>query len=159
MKMERSPASEALTIGELAALFGLATHVIRHWEAVGLVTPAARVNGRRRYHPEHITRIAMIVQGKEAGFGLAELREILDAPDLVTRRALVERHHAALERRIAEAQAAKEMVEHILDCPIADFTHCREFQRIVQRIAVPVPLLAPADAPYQSRLEPGQEHI
>jgi hypothetical protein len=29
------------TIGELAARFGLATHVLRHWEDVGLLSPAA----------------------------------------------------------------------------------------------------------------------
>lgn len=151
-------ASGALTIGELAARFGLPTHVLRHWEAVGLVTPTARVNGRRRYDQAHITRIAMIVQGKEAGFGLAELRDILEAPDLPTRRALVERHHAALERRIAEAQAAKAMVDHILDCPRADFTHCPEFQRIVQRTSERGPLPLAADPPDQARPRSRQEH-
>jgi DNA-binding transcriptional MerR regulator len=36
-------------IGELAGRFGLATHVLRHWEAAGLLIPAARVGGRRQY--------------------------------------------------------------------------------------------------------------
>ena len=33
---------EEMTIGELAARFGLATHVLRHWEAVGLLGPERR---------------------------------------------------------------------------------------------------------------------
>ena len=31
---------EQMTIGELAARFGPATHVLRHWEAVGLIEQA-----------------------------------------------------------------------------------------------------------------------
>ena len=31
-----------LTIGELATRFGLATHVLRHWEDEGLLSPARR---------------------------------------------------------------------------------------------------------------------
>jgi hypothetical protein len=42
------PEDAELTIGELAARFGLATHVLRHWETKGLLSPARRVAGRRR---------------------------------------------------------------------------------------------------------------
>lgn len=149
--MESNTLGEEMTIGELAARFGLATHVLRHWEAMGLLTPAARVNGRRRYSQGHVARVAMIMHGKEAGFGLRQLREMLDAPDPSTRRVLVEHHHAALERWIAQAQAAKEMVEHVLDCPAEDFTQCPNFQQMVQRIAARVPLHATEDLPTQAR--------
>ncbi len=37
--------SSPWTIGELAARFGLATHVLRHWEDVGLLTPSATPAG------------------------------------------------------------------------------------------------------------------
>ncbi|WP_228829630.1 MerR family transcriptional regulator [Nocardia beijingensis] len=43
-----------ISIGELAARFGLATHVLRHWEDVGLLAPrrdgagSAPVSRRRR---------------------------------------------------------------------------------------------------------------
>ncbi|QBD83459.1 MerR family transcriptional regulator [Ktedonosporobacter rubrisoli] len=128
-----------MTIGELAARFGLAPHVLRHWEAMGLLIPAAGVSGRRRYNQGHSARVAMIVYGKQAGFGLKELREMLDAPDPSTRRARVKHHHLALQRRIAQAQAAKEMVEHILKCPVEDFTQCPNFQQLAQQVATRVP--------------------
>src|SRR5918999_3683787 len=131
MDTNSSTPSEEMTIGELAARFGLATHVLRHWEAMGLLTPVARVNGRRRYRQEHVYRVALILRCKEAGFSLRQLREMLDAPDPSIRRRLVEQHHAALERRIAQAQAAKEMVEHVLECSYEDFTQCPNFQRSV----------------------------
>ena len=125
---------EEMTIGELAARFGLATHVLRHWEAVGLLGPVARANGRRRYGREHVYRVALVLRGKEAGLGLGQLREFLCAPDPSTRRALFERHRAALERRIAQAQAAKATIEQALGCSYEDFTRCPRFQRNVAMV-------------------------
>ncbi len=122
---------EGMTIGELAGRFGLATHVLRHWETIGLLAPARRANGRRRYGEADLTRVALVLRGKEAGFSLEHMREVLAAPDPSTRRALLERHHAELERRIAEAQASKEMIEHALDCPSEDFLDCPYFKQMV----------------------------
>jgi hypothetical protein len=45
MNTNSSSLSEEMTIGELAARFGLATHVLRHWEAMGLLTPVASSRG------------------------------------------------------------------------------------------------------------------
>src|SRR5260370_15811352 len=69
------------TIGELAARFGLATHVLRYWEDMGLLSPARRGAGRRGYGPAHMTRVAEIMLGKDAGFSLEQLRELFAAPD------------------------------------------------------------------------------
>jgi len=120
-----------MTIGELAARFGLATHVLRHWESVGVLTPAERVNGRRRYRPDHVARIAMILRAKVAGLTLDHLRQILAAPDEEARRTLLSTHHADLERRMREIETARAMIEHALHCPHEDFTRCLAFQEIV----------------------------
>ena len=71
--------SETWTIGRLASRLGRPTHVLRHWEAVGLLRPARDGGGRRRYGPDDLSRVAVIVRGKEAGIGLDELKDILDA--------------------------------------------------------------------------------
>ncbi|HEX7118170.1 MAG TPA: MerR family transcriptional regulator [Longimicrobiales bacterium] len=123
-----------MTIGQLAARFGLATHVLRHWEDVGVLVPAERVNGRRRYGLEHVTRVAMILRAKEAGLTLEQIRQVFDAPGAAARRALLAGHLADLERRMRELAEAKEIVEHVLSCPADDFLTCLEFQAIVDRI-------------------------
>jgi MerR family copper efflux transcriptional regulator len=116
-----------MTIGELADRFGIATHVLRHWEAAGLLTPIRRVNGRRRYDNGALARVALIQQGKELGFGLEQVRAMLDAADPAARREVLSRHDAELERRIESARAAREMIGHALthhsdddfiECPI-----------------------------------------
>lgn len=128
--------SEELTIGELADRFGLATHVLRHWESMGLIEPARRAGGQRRYGPDALVRVALILMGKEAGLGLRELSAVLSAPDPMDRRDLLRRHVVELEQRMARARAAKELIEHALACPhrFADCAHARE--QIAARIPV-----------------------
>ena len=58
-----------LSVGELAARFQMATHVLRHWEDVGLLTPRRDGSGRRRYGRGDVFRVATIVRSKAAGLG------------------------------------------------------------------------------------------
>lgn len=124
-----------MTIGELADRFSLRTHVLRHWEATGLLTPAARVNGRRRYSSRHIARVAMIVRGKAAGFSLDQLRGVLDSTDSAERRVLLLEQRAELDRRIQEIEASKTLIEHALECRAKDFTECPGFRKLVDQLA------------------------
>jgi DNA-binding transcriptional MerR regulator len=126
---------DELTIGQLAARFGLATHVLRHWEEVGLIEPAERVNGRRRYRPWHVSRVATILISKDAGFRLDQIKAILDAPDGPARRELLHRHRDELDRRLAGIEASRQLVQHGIDCRAEDFTRCPNFLRIVEKMA------------------------
>jgi DNA-binding transcriptional MerR regulator len=65
----------------------------------------------------------MILMGKEAGLGLPEMRELLSTDNPMDHTDLLRRHVAVLERRIAQAQAAKNLVEHALSCPLS-FDEC-----------------------------------
>lgn len=121
-----------MTIGALARHFDLGTHVLRHWEAMGLLTPATRINGRRRYTQDHLVRVAVILRGKAGGFSLDQIRELLAASTPAARRKLLADQHADLDRRIAELEAAKAMIDHTLNCPAEDFVNCPEFQRLVR---------------------------
>jgi MerR family transcriptional regulator, copper efflux regulator len=110
-------------IGELAARFGLATHVLRHWETMGLLGPARDAGGQRRYSRADLGRVAMILMGKEAGIGLREMGVLLSTANPMDHTDLLREHLAMLERRISQAQAAKELIEHALSCPLS-FDEC-----------------------------------
>jgi MerR family transcriptional regulator, copper efflux regulator len=125
-------AEDELTIGQLAARFGLATHVLRHWEDVGLIEPAERVNGRRRYRGWHVARVATILLMKDAGLRLDQIRAILGASGGPARKELLRRHRDELDRRLAGIEASREIVQHGIDCPAEDFTRCPNFLRIVE---------------------------
>ena len=119
------------TIGELAARFGLATHVLRHWEDMGLLSPARRVAGRRVYGPAHMTRVAEILLGKDAGFSLEELRELFAAPDLDRRREVLRAQLAQVRQRIARLTLSQTLLEHGLRCRHPDYQSCPRFQDMV----------------------------
>ena len=126
--MKSSTPHGHLTIGELANRFGLATHVLRHWESMGLLAPSRAAGGQRRYGHADLARVAMILMGKEAGLGLREMRELLSTANPMDHADLLRRHVTVLEHRIAQAQAAKNLIEHALSCPVSfnECPHARE---------------------------------
>ncbi|MCC3316731.1 hypothetical protein A5780_30485 [Nocardia sp. 852002-20019_SCH5090214] len=129
--------SRNLGIGDAAAVFGLATHVLRHWESLGLVTPARDSAGRRRYHDDDIFRIAVILCAKEAGLGLDAIAEMITATALNTRREILHRHRDQLAATITAAQTALAIVDGALRCEHDDFTTCPHFRATVaDRISI-----------------------
>ncbi|WP_245740071.1 MerR family transcriptional regulator [Nonomuraea maritima] len=118
------------SIGEVAAQFGLPTHVLRHWEAEGLLTPA-RAGDRRRYADSDLYRVAAILISKEAGFGLADIRTMLAARSAPDRHEVMARHREKLLERIAQARAALDMLEGGLECPHDDVMTCPHFQGVL----------------------------
>ncbi|MDI2131038.1 MerR family transcriptional regulator [Yinghuangia seranimata] len=130
MTSTATPAT-ATGIGALAARFGLAAHVLRHWESVGLLTPDRDPAGRRRYGPAEERRVAVILRAKKAGLGLEAIRLLVDAEGSTDRRAVLEAEADALRARIAAATAALEIVECALGCERDDVAACPHFNRLV----------------------------
>ncbi|MBB5915000.1 DNA-binding transcriptional MerR regulator [Nocardia transvalensis] len=125
-----------LSIGDLAARFGLATHVLRHWEDVGLLTPVRDPGGRRRYRADDAETVTLILVAKGVGLSLEEIRELFTAaPDRESRRRLLRAHQARLREQIAQAQAALAAVGHALDCTAADLRTCPHFRGLLSRAA------------------------
>ncbi|POX48451.1 MerR family transcriptional regulator [Streptomyces sp. Ru71] len=123
--------AQTTTIGALAEYFGLATHVLRHWEGVGLLTPRRDTAGRRRYSAEDFTRVAVILRAKEAGLSLATIRDLAATADARRRRDTLKAEAAALRARIAAAQASLELIECALGCDHDDLTRCAHFRQLV----------------------------
>jgi MerR family transcriptional regulator, copper efflux regulator len=126
-----SQMAEEYTIGELAARFGLATHVLRHWEDMGLLFPERRTAERRVYGPAHITRVAEILIGKDAGFSLEQLRELFDAPDRDRRREMLLARLAQVRQRIARLTLTLTLLEHASRCRHPDYQSCPDLQAMV----------------------------
>lgn len=132
--MKSSAVDDDLTIGELAHRFGLATHVLRHWESMGLLAPGRAAGGQRRYGHADMMRVAMVLMGKDAGISLRELSVVLTTGNPMDRADLLRRQVAELDRRIAQAQLAKDLIEEALSCPL-DFEECpRAREQIEARI-------------------------
>lgn len=65
-----------LTISEVAKKVGLRTSAIRYYEQIGLLDPAERVGGQRRYDASVLYRLSIVQRAQQAGFTLEEVQEL-----------------------------------------------------------------------------------
>ena len=65
------------SISQLAKEFAITTRSIRHYEDIGLLSPARR-GQTRVYSPADRTRLKLILRGKRLGISLEDSREIID---------------------------------------------------------------------------------
>ncbi len=65
-----------MTISEAARQLGLQTSAIRYYEQIGLLPPAERLNGQRRYDTSILYRLAIIQRARQLGFTLDEIRQL-----------------------------------------------------------------------------------
>ena len=125
--------SNAWTIGELAERFGLATHVLRHWEDRGLLAPDRDGAGRRRYGETDAYRVAVILASRAAGMGLDQIRALVDA-QADGRQQVLKGHLSDIEERIAALERSRAMARHALECRAHDISTCPNFRANVADI-------------------------
>src|SRR5579864_9711753 len=65
-----------LTIAEVAQRTGLKSSAIRYYEEFGILPPAIRVSGQRRYDQVALYRLAVVQRARQAGFTLDEIRTL-----------------------------------------------------------------------------------
>ncbi len=71
-----------LTRGEVAALTGINIETVRYYERIGFLPDLIRnVSGYRIYGHNHVMRLHFIRRGRDLGFTLRELRELLQLVD------------------------------------------------------------------------------
>src|SRR5579864_9047228 len=65
-----------LTISEVARQVGLRSSAIRYYEQMGILPPAVRISGQRRYDKTVLYRLAVVQRARQAGFALDEIRTL-----------------------------------------------------------------------------------
>jgi DNA-binding transcriptional MerR regulator len=85
------------TVSDLAQATGLSQRVLRHWEELGLVTPARTAAGHRRYGPGEITRLYQALALRQAGLRLAQIKTLLDGRDPQSAATTLRAHLAELD--------------------------------------------------------------
>jgi DNA-binding transcriptional MerR regulator len=128
------PDDGLMPIGELARRTGVATSALRYYERIGLLAPAERVSQRRRYPPSAAERVALVRLYQDAGFTLEEIGRMLAARSQGRRGwgPLAERKIAELDARIADAQQARTLIKHALECPHDDLLACPSFRSALE---------------------------
>jgi MerR family redox-sensitive transcriptional activator SoxR len=65
-----------LSISEVARQVGLRPSAIRYYEQIGILLPAQRISGQRRYDPAVLYRLVVIQRARQIGFTLNEIRQL-----------------------------------------------------------------------------------
>ena len=117
-----------LTIGELADRAQVRTSALRYYETEGLLVPATRVSGQRRYDEAAVEKLAVIRFCQELGFTLAEIRLLLTEPrgerQKARWRSLVDAKVAELDETAARVRAMKRVLATSRDCDCVDVHQC-----------------------------------
>ena len=123
---------EQLTVGELASRTGVATSALRYWEELGLLPAPTRVSGQRRYPPSAVELVGVVLLLRDVGFTLREVKAFVASRSAGDGwRELCRRKLTELDRRIAQAQAARTAIAHGLACPHEDIFGCSNFAGVV----------------------------
>lgn len=138
-----------MSIGEVARRTSFRTSAIRYYERIGLLPPAARTSGRRRYDERVLLRLGVIRFARESGFALAEIRALLSGrPYSRGLRALAGRKIAELEDVVAQARRMQSLLAVALRCRCLTLERCGQVMMRTRRAAVPV------EAPRSARRRP-----
>ena len=89
-----------LTISEVARQVGLQPSAIRYYERIGILLPAQRISGQRRYDTTVLYRLAVIQRARQIGFTLYEIRQLFVGFRKVIRAS--ERWQKLSQRKLAE---------------------------------------------------------
>ena len=121
-----------LTISQVARQIRLRPSAIRYYEQIGLLPPAHRLSGQRRYDPRVFYRLAIIQRARQLGFTLAEIRYLFFGFRDVTRasdrwRALSQRKLAELEHLMDGIQAVRGLLKQLMTkCRCDTLDQCGE---------------------------------
>jgi MerR family transcriptional regulator, redox-sensitive transcriptional activator SoxR len=101
-----------LAISELARRVGLRASAVRYYERIGILPPAQRVSGKRRYDESDLGRLAAVRFARQTGFTLNEIRQLLhgftiDTPAWKRWKKLSAGKVRELQRQIDQTQATQ----------------------------------------------------
>jgi MerR family copper efflux transcriptional regulator len=124
-----------VAIGKAAELSRVSAKMVRHYESLGLLRALARTDGGyRQYSQADVRTLQFIKRGRDLGFSMAEIAELVSlwqdrqrASANVKR--IAQKHVNELTQRIEAMQAMQRSLTHLLqschgdgrpDCPILD---------------------------------------
>ena len=128
-------AMDVLSIGKLSKQSGVNIETIRYYEKIGVMpAPGRSAGGFRIYEPDHLKRLSFVRRGRQLGFSLDEIRNLLRLVDghghtCAEVHALMLSHLAEIRRKIRDLRrlqramaemAARCSGESVPECPIVD---------------------------------------
>ena len=125
----------SFNIGEAARRSGVSAKMVRHYESLGLLPAVHRTDaGYRQYGDTEVHTLRFIRRARDLGFSMDEIAQLLKLWQNRRRssaevRRIASRHIDDLSRKLAEMEAMRRALQHLVhcchgddrpDCPILD---------------------------------------
>lgn len=111
----------SLSIGSLAKAAGVTTPPVRFYEEIGLLPPAGRTDsGQRAYGRDDLSRLTLIKQCRDFGFGIDQVRVLLDlsistSRDCAETRDIAREHLSQVRKRLSELRELEKRLRVFVD--------------------------------------------
>ncbi|MFB7629378.1 MerR family transcriptional regulator [Streptomyces sp. NPDC056149] len=112
-----------MKIGEVAHRLGVAVHVLRHWDDMGVVVPDRTPSGQREYSEEHLHRLRVLRACQSVGMSLPEIRQVLHRAEPERADAIARQLHRIRAQR-AQLEDAERFLVHVINCEHTLLTRC-----------------------------------
>jgi MerR family transcriptional regulator, copper efflux regulator len=120
-----------MNIGEAAAASGVSAKMIRYYESIGLIEPAARSSANYRvYGGDDVHTLRFIRRARRLGFSVEETEQLLGLWRDSSRassevKAIADNHIGELERKITELEEMAATLRHLAaSCAGDKRPHC-----------------------------------
>jgi len=131
--------SRKRTIGALSQDSGVHLETIRYYERIGLLPePPRSASGYRYYDDTAAQRLRFIRRGRELGFGIAEIKTLLQLADHRNQPCrevdrLAQAHLVEVEAKIADLMAMRDVLTQLIQCQSPTVEHCQLIETLEQR--------------------------
>ena len=111
-----------VNIGEAAKLSGVSAKMVRHYEGLGLLPRVVRTDsGYRQYSEAEVHTLRFIKRGRELGFSMEEIGELVGLWQNRRRasanvRKIAQKHADDLAQKIAAMQEMRKTLAHLIHC-------------------------------------------
>jgi MerR family redox-sensitive transcriptional activator SoxR len=110
-----------LTVSEVARQLGLRPSAIRYYERIGVLLPAQRISGQRRYDSTVLFRLAVIKRARQTGFTLDEIRQLFfgfrdGTPGSTRWRQLSRRKLTELKSQLERIKTMQHLLRRMTQC-------------------------------------------
>ena len=114
-----------MNIGDVSARTGLPATTIRYYEDINLIKPMRDDNGYRRFRDQDVHKLNFLGRARALGFTIEDCRTLLALYEDETRasadvKQVARDHLAQIEAKIADLNAMRETLSHLIDACAGD---------------------------------------
>jgi DNA-binding transcriptional MerR regulator len=124
-----------MRIGELARKSGFRASTIRYYERVGVLPPALRHNGQRRFGANAELHLSVIAFARKAGFTLEDIRSLFHGFEATTPpsrrwKKIGQRKIDEIESLIGQLRQMEKLLRSCSHCRCAKLEDCGRLMRV-----------------------------